>query len=197
MVNDGLLLLLALMTLLLVMCLYAVITLSPQDAARTEPSVLNLPAPAPPSPASPWLPTAAAPPAAAGQPGHTASPAWHLDALPPAPSAVPRQAAAGTSAKAATPRGRSQLTPPAQRHRPAHSCHTALAPPRPSQRRTPVRAQDGAASLATGCPRDRRLGIRSPRLWHHSAGCMIGPGQHGSRQRCHPVPPLTGPPRSR
>ena len=45
MVNDGLLLLLALMTLLLVMLVYAVIMLSPQDAVRTEPPMLNLPAP--------------------------------------------------------------------------------------------------------------------------------------------------------
>jgi hypothetical protein len=45
MVNDGLFLLLALMVLLLVMFLYAVITLSPEDAIRTEPPVLNLPAP--------------------------------------------------------------------------------------------------------------------------------------------------------
>jgi hypothetical protein len=54
MVNDGLLLLLALMTLLLVMFVYAVITLSPQDAVRTEPPVLHLPAPSPPPSASPW-----------------------------------------------------------------------------------------------------------------------------------------------
>jgi hypothetical protein len=53
MVNDGLFLLLALMTLL-VMFLYAVITLSPEDAIRTEPPVLNPPAPPPPSPGSRW-----------------------------------------------------------------------------------------------------------------------------------------------
>jgi hypothetical protein len=88
MINDGLLLLLALMTLLLVMFVYAVIKLSPQDAVRTEPPVLNLPAP--PSLASPWLQTAAA-----GQPGHTASPARHLDALPSGPSAVPRRRVSG------------------------------------------------------------------------------------------------------
>jgi hypothetical protein len=96
MVNDGLLLLLALMTLLLVMFVYAVITLSPQDAVRTEPPVLHLPAPSPRPPASPWPQTAAAPAAAAGQPGHTASPARPLDALPPAPSAVSRRRVSGT-----------------------------------------------------------------------------------------------------
>ena len=96
MVNGGLLLLLALMTLLLVMFVYAVITLSPQDAVRTEPPVLHLPAPSPPPPASPWPQTAAAPAAAAGRPGHTVGPAWPLDALLPAPSAVPRRRVSGT-----------------------------------------------------------------------------------------------------
>ena len=95
MVNDGLLLLLALMTVLLVMFVYAVITLSPHDAAHTEPPGLNLPATAPPRPASPWLQTAAAPAAAAGQPGHTASPVRDLDALVSAPSAVPRRRVSG------------------------------------------------------------------------------------------------------
>jgi hypothetical protein len=90
MINDGLLLLLTLMTLLLVMFVYAVIMLAPQDAVRTEPPVLNLPAPSPPPLASPWLQTAAA-----GQPGHTASPARHLDALPTGPSAVPRRRVSG------------------------------------------------------------------------------------------------------
>ena len=67
MVNDGMFLLLALMTLLLVMFLYAVITLSPEDAIRTEPPVLHLPAPLPASPVSRWPtprgPAARGPPA--------------------------------------------------------------------------------------------------------------------------------------
>ena len=58
MVNDGLLLLLALMTLLLVMFAYAVIMLSPQDAVRTEPPMLNLPAPSLTPSASPVTPPA-------------------------------------------------------------------------------------------------------------------------------------------
>ena len=96
MVNDGLLLLLALMTLLLVMFVYAVIMLSPQDAVRTEPPMLNLPAPSLTPSASPRLQTPAAPAAAAGQPGHTASPAWHLDAPPRPGPAVPRRRVSGT-----------------------------------------------------------------------------------------------------
>ena len=96
MVNDGLLLLLALMTLLLVMFVYAVIMLSPQDAVRTEPPMLHLPAPSPPPSASPWPQTAAAPAAAAGRPGHTASPAWHLDAPPVRAQRVPRRRVSGT-----------------------------------------------------------------------------------------------------
>jgi hypothetical protein len=76
MVNDGLLLLLALMTLLLVMFVYAVIMLSPQDAVRTEPPVLNLPRrPLPRRPARgcrpprPRLPRQASPVTPPAQPG--------------------------------------------------------------------------------------------------------------------------------
>ncbi len=71
MVNNSLFLLPALMTLLLVMFLYAVITLSPEDAIRTEPPVLNLRAPPPASPVGRWSQTRAVPAAAAGSaPSH-------------------------------------------------------------------------------------------------------------------------------
>lgn len=95
MVNDGLFLLLALMVLLLVMFLYAVITLSPEDAIRTEPPVLNLPAPPPPSPVVRWSQTPPVPAAAAGQPRHAAGPAWKSDALVPAPHGVHRPKISG------------------------------------------------------------------------------------------------------
>ena len=96
MANDGLLLLLALMTLLLVMFLYAVITLPPRDAVRAEPPVLNRPAPAPPPQASPRSQIHAAATAAEGRRGRTAGPAGYLDTLPPAPSGVPRRGVSGS-----------------------------------------------------------------------------------------------------
>jgi hypothetical protein len=111
MVNDGLLLLLALMTLLLVMFLYAVITLSPEDAIRTEPPVLNLPAPPPPSPAGQWSQARAVPAAAAGQPSHTAGPAWNSDAPVPAPYRVHRPKVSGGPPWEPAPRPRWEPAP--------------------------------------------------------------------------------------
>ena len=96
MVNDGLLLLLAPMTLLLVMLVYAVITLSPQDAVRTEPPMLNLPAPSPPPSASPRPQTPAAPAAAAGQP---VTPPAQPGTLMPLPVRAQRCPGAGSPAR--------------------------------------------------------------------------------------------------
>jgi hypothetical protein len=167
MVNDGLLLLLALMALLLVMFLYAVITLSPQDAAaRTEPPVLHLPAPSLPAPASPWLQTPAAPAAAAGQPGHSASPAWHLDAAP-APSL--RQPTVGTSAKAATP------ATVASQHRWPNGTGRRTAATRPALRPT-----QNAPQRAQKCPIWRLPTSRDPissalRTAGRRAFCLASP----------------------
>ena len=111
MVNDGLLLLLALMTLLLVMFLYAVITLSPEDAIGSEPPVLNLPAPPPPSPVGQWSQTRAVPAAAAGQPSHTAGPAWNSDAPVPAPYRVHRPKVSGRPPWEPAPRPRWEPAP--------------------------------------------------------------------------------------
>jgi len=97
MINVGLLLLLALLTLLLVMCLYAVITLPPKHAIRIEPLVLSLPAQPPPlPPVSPLLPSPTASAATAGQPDDTTGPAWDGDARVPTLSPVPRPEVSGS-----------------------------------------------------------------------------------------------------
>jgi hypothetical protein len=120
MVNDGVFLLLALMTLLLVMFLYAVITLSPEDAIRTEPPMLHLPAPLPASPVSRWPQTPAVPAAAAGQPSHTVGLAWDSDAPVSAPDGVHRPKVSGGPPWEPAPRPPSEpaLRPPWEPPRP-------------------------------------------------------------------------------
>jgi hypothetical protein len=95
MVNDGLVVLLLALMLLLVMFLYAVITLSPEDSIRAEPPVLNPPVPLPPSPVGRWSQTPTVPAAAAGQPSHIAGPVWNSDAPVPAPYGVHRPKVSG------------------------------------------------------------------------------------------------------
>jgi hypothetical protein len=105
-VNDALLSLLIVMTLLLVMCIYAVIAAPPQGAAPAEPPaleplVLTPPAPAPALPAQrPQAPTY--PAGAAGLSGGAGDPARHTHAAasvisPPKASSGPRWGPVGAS----------------------------------------------------------------------------------------------------
>jgi hypothetical protein len=97
MINVSLLLLFALLTLLLVTCLYAVITLPPKHAIRAEPLMVGPPAQPPPlRPASPLLPSPAAPAATAGQRDGSAGPAWEGDVRVPTLSPVPRPEVSGS-----------------------------------------------------------------------------------------------------
>ena len=155
MVNDGLFLLLALMTLLLVMFLYAVITLSPEDAIRTEPPVLTLRAPPPASPVSRWPQTPAVPAAAAGQLSHTVGPAWDSDAPVPAPDGVHRPKVSGGPPWEPAPRPPSEpaLRPPWEPPRPPWE----PAPRSPSlQRQAANIAGPKASAPVTSSPAQRR-----------------------------------------
>lgn len=84
--SNSLFWLVVLLTLLLVMFLYAVIATPPEDAVRTEPPALRPPAPPPPAPSAARPARAQAPVSAEGAAGQSASAGYagrHTAAPPP------------------------------------------------------------------------------------------------------------------
>ena len=81
-VNNGFFFIVAFLALLLLMCLYAVIALSPEDSVRTEPPTLRAPT-QPPRAARPQLRPATALAGDAGRSGAAGYAARHATAAAP------------------------------------------------------------------------------------------------------------------